>query len=242
MKRRDQRERSRSPDRDLAPKSPGTYRDQYRERDPPKAPRSNQIPRKSDANRTPLGSRPLPDVETVTRWKCNRLGPATSLATASGTRLRSYQNHTIQLSAKDFVGNTRDTELEFVSCDLDIPDVDLILGMPGLASMRAVIDCYERSWHYKVQLTKIDLLPDKTFLKKTKSASGYYSVYTMYFWPAGTANSERGACAIQTKDGKIIPAKYDKHSKVFSMENAGILAPHRTADHKINLQPGTEPP
>ena len=45
-----------------------------------------------------------------------------------------------------------------------------------------------------------------------------------------------------TDDGSFIPTKYSEFLDVFSKVKADTLAPHRSIDHAINLEPGFKLP
>jgi hypothetical protein len=47
---------------------------------------------------------------------------------------------------------------------------------------------------------------------------------------------------VRTDNGGYIPTKYSEFGEVFSKNRADTLAPHRSIDHAINLDPGCKIP
>ena len=64
---------------------------------------------------------------------------ATPLASPNGTKIYSYANHSIKVTAEDTMGDRWGADIEFVSCDFDLGNVDLVLGFPWLSIVNPAI-------------------------------------------------------------------------------------------------------
>ena len=67
-------------------------------------------------------------------------GKATPLMSPEGSRIHSYSNHNIRMTAKDTMGESRTTAIILISCDFDIKGINIILGFLALKAMCVVID------------------------------------------------------------------------------------------------------
>jgi hypothetical protein len=66
-------------------------------------------------------------------------GRPTVLASPEGKRIYSYANHVTTLSAVDTQGERRGHKVELVSCEFEMPGVDIILGYPWLSKVDPAI-------------------------------------------------------------------------------------------------------
>ena len=156
-------------------------------------------------------------------WKAIEDG--LSLAIVEGKEVVTYGSHDIGITATDSENTTKTHRHGFVACDFDIPDISFILGFPWLQDVDPAIGWRAGTWRYPFDKAQISLLSAKHFKKASKGQTAFCVVVKIH----------------TTYSGEL-PVQYIDYADVFSEESAGILPEHHPMEHRIELQPGAEPP
>ena len=161
---------------------------------------------------------------------------ATPLSSPEGRRIHSYGDCVLGVTAEDTLGDRREADVHFASCDFDLNHVDMILGFPWLHQVDPLISFREATWRHQIRPQKIEVLNARKFAKAVKREA-YVFLLTAYPTTDG-----RRVAAITTNGTATLPRKYRDLLRVFSTEAAGILPDHHTMEHRIDLEPGSQPP
>ena len=158
---------------------------------------------------------------------------ATPLASPDGKRIYSYGDCIFKVAAEDSLGDRRECDVRFASCDFDLDDVDVILGYPWLTTVDPLISFREATWRHQIRPKGLEVASAKEFAKELKRGSH------IYLLTAVPAPGGRRIAAVSAKGVVHIPEKYRDLSKVFSTDAAGILPDHHTMEHRIDLESGS---
>ena len=115
------------------------------------------------------------------------------------------------------------------------------MGFPWLNQVDPVIEFRKATWRHRLDEERLELLSAKKF---AKAVEGDLYVFGLILMPAGKAPEARWVGAIDTSDEgsrTLPPDKYLDMAYVFSKEAAGVLPEYHTMEHRIDLEPGTQP-
>jgi hypothetical protein len=112
----------------------------------------------------------------------------------------------------------------------------VILGFPWLARVNPQISFSEATWRHPIERRKLEVLSAKEFIRAMESEP------YIFLLVAAPTQKPRRVAAVLTKGGVLIPEKYHDRVRVFSTEAAGILPDHHAMEHRIDLEPGSQPP
>jgi transposase InsO family protein len=165
----------------------------------------------------------------------------TSLITPSNGSITTYANHQISVTAIDTYGGRRDSEELFVSCDFDMGDIEIILGLPWFQRIDPCVSFSTMSWRHRVEEdTKLEILPAKQFWKKAKNEPYMFALLRI-----PTTDGLRIAAMdteASVQNPQTIPSEYADYADVFSTQSASLLPEHHAMEHRIDLEAGTQPP
>ncbi|KAI0993516.1 hypothetical protein K3495_g14669, partial [Podosphaera aphanis] len=147
---------------------------------------------------------------------------------------------------------------------------DIVLGLPWLRMHNPKVnwldetltfdgpDCKKHSSMFPVTvkaISKDDIRKQKEISKSRRQTTKYIEECDADSFSEVSSQGDLGVMAVSIKDieealrdkPKINPAEklpkvYHDYLQVFPQEEADKLPPHRSSDHQIILQPGTEPP
>ena len=147
------------------------------------------------------------------------------LATVEGKEVVTYGTHSIDITTTDSEKTTKTHRHDFVACEFDVPDISMILGFPWLRDTDPAINFATRTWRHPSDTFPISLLTAKRFRKVMKKETVYCVTVKAL-----------------TDETTIIPNAYKDFADVFSEEAAGVLPEHHPMEHRIDLEPGKNPP
>jgi hypothetical protein len=136
----------------------------------------------------------------------------------------------------DTLGERREADVELVSCDFELGGVDAILGYPWLSLVNPSISFVDGMWRHRIDGTKLEIMSTKKFARLAKTE---LYIYALIVYPTTEA---RRLAALVMGSSITLPLKYQDYQDVFSEEAVGLLADHHSMEHKINLEPGGQPP
>ena len=160
----------------------------------------------------------------------------TPLASLEGKRIYSYRDHLVLVAARDTLGDRREADVRLVSCDFDLGGVDVILGYPWLAQANPLISFRDASWRHPIRPKELEVLSAKKFAQAVKHEAYIFALTIL------PVTGGRRVAAMTTMNANPIPEKYQDFMGVFSKEAAGMLPDHHTMEHRIDLEPGSQPP
>ena len=158
------------------------------------------------------------------------------LATLDGKEVWTYGNYDIDIKATDSEDRTETHRHSFVACDFDGVDANIILGYPWLAAIDPTIGFRRGTWCYPRPERSIEILKPKEFVKYMQKSRVFCLVAKMY--------GNRLHIGAVTAGGRtdLVPEEFLSYTDVFDASAAGILAEHHPMEHRIDLEPGKEPP
>lgn len=161
----------------------------------------------------------------------------TPLITPGGKALTSYANHRLVISAEDSLGERQEHAVELVSCEFELPGVDVILGYPAMHLMAMTVDYAASTWYYPCSV--VTALSLDSFRRVTLEEPYIYMLQAL---PVAAENSRMVATIGEGLEEQTIPPELSDFADVFSKDAAGILPEHHSLEHKIELQPDAQPP
>jgi hypothetical protein len=103
----------------------------------------------------------------------------------------------------------------------------MILGFPWHQNVNPDICWKSKTWVYRGEAQLINILTSNEFWNECKEELMYVLVIKN---------------VTITKGPETLPDPYQEYADVFNISQANILALHHSMEHKINLEPGKEPP
>lgn len=163
------------------------------------------------------------------------------LATLDGKEVWTYGVHHLPLSATDSAGRTETRWHNFVACDFQGLDVNLILGYPWLEAIDPTLGFKAGSWTYPGGPPLIDVVSPEDFYRSTDGERIYCIIRKPGVRPSriGTISSTGPETP---GPGINVPREYQEYKDVFDIIAAGMLPDHHHMEHKIELEPDKEPP
>ncbi|KFY32325.1 hypothetical protein V493_00304, partial [Pseudogymnoascus sp. VKM F-4281 (FW-2241)] len=153
-------------------------------------------------------------------------GPAaqqeSGLTTLDGREVWTYGIHHLPITVTDSRGETRTTRHTFVACDFEGLNVNVILGYLWLAAIDPLLGFRAGAWWYDKATPSVDVTPAEEFYKETEGKGLY--------------------CVVEALPTGGVPPEYQDYADVFDTSAAGILPEHYPIEHRIELEPSTEPP
>jgi hypothetical protein len=162
------------------------------------------------------------------------------LATLEGKEVWTYGVHDLPITATDSENHTKTHRHTFVACDFEGLDVNLILGYPWLAAVDPLLGFRAGIWRYAKSTVGVEVLEPEEFYQETEGA-GVYCVLTRDR-PGSLQIGSVSASTAQAAMTDGIPQEYWDYADVFDATAAGILPEHHPMEHRIELEPGKEPP
>ena len=161
-----------------------------------------------------------------------------------GHDVYSYGQHKISVAATDRNDLTR--EFRHVFDAVDLSGYDMILGYPWLTECNPDLDWRTRTWVYR-EASEVSTLSAKQMERELTRK--HKAAYLMVPHPTGDAATEGAKLAGSVKmvdaaggDTNPLQALLDEFHDIFDEKGAGIIPPHATHDHAIELEPGKQPP
>lgn len=162
----------------------------------------------------------------------------TGLATLDGKEVWTYGVHHLPITATDSGGETRTSRHIFVACDFDGLDVNVILGYPWLAAVDPLLGFRAGVWWHAKVAPGIDVANAEEFYRETEG-QGVYCVVVR----ESALHRRIGVVSASTeRPANGVPQEYQDYADVFDASAAGILPEHHPMEHRIELEPGAEPP
>jgi hypothetical protein len=157
-------------------------------------------------------------------------GPKT-YRTASGQQHIVYGTTTPNTKITDTLGQTQMEALQFLV--IDMPGIDLILGLPWLRDKDPLISFCRQEWRFPYKLDDMKLVNRHKFARESAKNGNQ----TFAFMP--TLNIVR---LLATENDLILPNEFSDYADIFSEENADKLPPLDGKQHAIELEEGSSPP
>ena len=123
-----------------------------------------------------------------------------------------------------------------MSCDFELGGIDVILGFPWLAKVDPQISFHDTTWRHPIERRRLEVLSAKEFIRATESEPHIFLLV------AAPTQGPRRVAAVAGKREVSVPEQYRDFAGVFSTEAAGLLPDHHAMEHRIDLEPGSQPP
>jgi len=145
----------------------------------------------------------------------------------------------VPLRLFDSRGRRRDFTRICTAVNQDPGDCPVLLGMPGLSDLGVVLSPHDSSWSFSLKATDIKLLKPRAFTREILQARRVFAVTaTEVLFPT----RQRGDDSAGPVESTGIPREFAAYQDVFEPDKADPLPLHSSADHSIDLLPGTQPP
>ena len=162
-----------------------------------------------------------------------------------GKDVYCYGAYPVRFELEDSWQRTRTCEAVFYAIDKE--GADLVLGTPALKKEGIKIDFETTTWRYGFSAKAFELTTPKKMARVLRKGSK--PIYALIAHPVAPDHEVDTVniggvdvdCSRKPSAEPVIPKEFEEYADVFSSQNAGVLATHKSDDHAIDLE-GSDPP